>query len=66
MGSAKANGYFYFILATIFVFFAISYHNRIGEWSIITLLIIGVATIDYMISFRYFGKAGKEKNKKNE
>ncbi|MFA9558490.1 YdiK family protein [Evansella sp. AB-rgal1] len=64
MKTARFTGYMYFLIATVFVFFAIQQHNRTGEWDFITLLLIGVAAIDYMIAFRYFSALGKGKDKK--
>ncbi|MCD8511833.1 MAG: YdiK family protein [Bacillus sp. (in: Bacteria)] len=34
-----------------------SENNRTEGWDFFTLLLMAVAAIDYMISFRYFGKA---------
>ncbi|ADU28653.1 YdiK family protein [Evansella cellulosilytica] len=62
--SARFFGYFYFFIATAFVYFAIQQHNRSEGWDIWTLLLIALAAIDYMISFRYFGAANKERRKK--
>lgn len=55
--SAKFYGYLYFFIATIFVLFAIQQNNRTEGWDFFTILLMAVAAIDYMISFRYFGKA---------
>ncbi|MBU9713535.1 YdiK family protein [Evansella tamaricis] len=64
--SPRFYGYLYFLIASIFVYFAIQQNNRTEGWDIFTIILMAVAAIDYMIAFRYFALAGKKDNDKKE
>ncbi|MBM7094781.1 MULTISPECIES: YdiK family protein [Alteribacter] len=54
----------YFSIATMFVFLATQQNARTDGWDFLTIILIVVATIDYVIAFRFFGMARRVK--KNE
>lgn len=60
----KFLGYFYFIMASFFVFFAINQNNRTEGWDVFTILFMAVAAVDYMLAFRHFGRAKKQGEQK--
>ncbi|GAE32488.1 YdiK family protein [Halalkalibacter hemicellulosilyticus] len=60
----------YFMIGVLLVFFAIQYVNTAG-WNFWSYLIIGFATIDFMIAFRFFRlrkviKQIQDQNKKDK
>ncbi|SDZ50905.1 protein of unknown function [Evansella caseinilytica] len=61
--SPRFFGFLYFFIATVFVYFAIQQNNRTEGWDFFTILLMSVAAIDYMIGFRYFSLASKQKKK---
>ncbi|WP_078592652.1 YdiK family protein [Evansella clarkii] len=60
--SPKFYGYLYFLLATFFLIFAIQQNNRTEGWDVLTIILMAVAAIDYLIAFKHFGAAKRQKN----
>ena len=62
--SPRFYGYAYFFIATAIVQFAILQNSRTEGWDIFTIILMTVAPINYMMSFKSFAIAAKNKNKK--
>ena len=62
--SPRFFGYVYFFIATAIVQYAILQNSRTEGWDLITIFLMAVAPINYMMSFKSFAIAAKNKDKK--
>ncbi|WP_096438526.1 YdiK family protein [Alteribacter populi] len=60
--SPKFWAILYFLIATLFLFLATQQNARTDGWDFLTIILMVVATIDYVIAFRFFSMI-KKKNK---
>ncbi|WP_026691386.1 YdiK family protein [Alteribacter aurantiacus] len=54
--------FLYFSIATMFVFLATQQNTRTDGWDFLTIILMVVATIDYVIAFRFYGMARRARN----